>query len=57
MSAIQVDGSVYGTPHGIRVYPVKDRFVVADDGGWVPGSYETVDEAVQAARNISSGSD
>ena len=43
------DGSIPGTPEGVRVYPVDGEFVVADDSGWVPGVYETADAAVGAA--------
>lgn len=52
MTDLNVNGSVKGTPDGIRVYPVRGEYVVADDGGWVPGVYATIDEAVEAAREI-----
>lgn len=36
----------------IRTYPVDSGYVVADNGGWIPGLYTTREAAVEAARNI-----
>ena len=36
-------------PGGIRVYPVGGEFVVADDAGWIPGTFDTPEQAVEAA--------
>lgn len=36
-------------PGGIRVYPVDEEFVVADEAGWIPGVFETPEQAVEAA--------
>lgn len=44
------DGSVAGTPRGIRVFPVDGVFVVADAAGWIDGEFASVEEAVDAAR-------
>lgn len=35
-----------------RIYPVDGGYVVADDGGWVPGLYATEEEAAQAAAGM-----
>jgi hypothetical protein len=31
---------------GFHLYPVKDGWVIADGGGWIPGSWPTRDEAL-----------
>ncbi len=36
----------------VRIYPVEDAFAVADDGGWVPGTYPTKQAAARAAWNM-----
>lgn len=44
-------------PGGIRVYPVDGEFVVADDAGWLPGAFDTPEQAVEFARRAASGKD
>lgn len=41
-------------PHGPRtIYPMGDgTFTVADDGGWIEGSYDTVEEALSVPAGI-----
>ena len=50
----KVTGPVRVVEEGLmpaRVYPTDDgSFVVADQAGWVPGSFTTVDAAVEGAR-------
>lgn len=36
----------------VRIYPVENAFVVADDGGWAPGTYPTRQAAARAAWNM-----
>lgn len=46
-------------PGGIRVYPCEGRFigefVVADDAGWIPGTFDTPEQAVEAAMRAARG--
>ncbi len=44
------DGSLKGTPFGIRVFGEEGEYVVANGGGWLEGVYPTVEAAVSAAR-------
>jgi len=46
------DGSVAGTPSGVRVFHVDDGFVVANRTGWIDGTYPTVDAAVAAGQEV-----
>lgn len=41
-------------PGGIRVYPVDGEFVVADEAGWIPGTFDTPELAVDAAMKAAS---
>jgi hypothetical protein len=43
------DGTLPGTPKGIRVFPIDGEYVVANRGGWVDGAYPTADAAIAAA--------
>ena len=40
---------------GIQVYPVDGEFVVADDAGWLPGTYDTPEQAVEFAMRAAGG--
>jgi hypothetical protein len=42
-------------PGGIRVYPVDGEFVVADDAGWLPGTFDTPEQAVESAMKAACG--
>lgn len=44
-------------PGGIRVYPVDGEFVVADDAGWLPGTFDTPEQAVEFATRAACGKD
>lgn len=44
-----------GYPGGIRVYPVDGEFVVADGAGWLPGTYDTPEQAVEFAMRAARG--
>jgi len=50
MGECNADGSVFGTPEGIRVWADGDVFVVANSGGWVDGTFSTVKSAIEAAK-------
>ncbi len=34
----------------VRIYAVDGKYVVADQGGWLPGEFDTSDDALEAAR-------
>lgn len=36
----------------VKVYRAGDKFVVADQSGWLPGEFDTAEEAVEAARQV-----
>lgn len=44
-------------PGGIRVYPADGEFVVADDAGWLPGTFDTPEQAVEYAKKAAGGED
>jgi hypothetical protein len=43
------DGTLPDTPDGIRVFPIDGEYVVANQAGWVDGTYPTAEAAVAAA--------
>jgi len=47
---LESDGTVAGTPEGVRVWPVDGEYVVSWNHVWVEGTYPTVEAAVAATR-------
>lgn len=48
---------VPGTPEGIRVYLIQNTatYVVADSAGWLPGGFNTAEDAIQYAEERENG--